>query len=150
MLDSSEAFKCYPFVLIKCERSPTRDKSRNIVFAHEAFTRPYQMLANELLILVSSGKFGFTQDFFQIQRQFGAVEHLVNDCTKLKVGLLTEQQWNELLNIPRDAFVKQQVRVIGQDMANKFLTTEGRMPTEQELARLTEDYIREHWGNVDP
>lgn len=79
------------------------------MFVHEAFTNPYQMLADEFLILLAVGTFGVSQDYFQIQKEFGSVEHLVNDCTQLKFGILAEPQWDKALKIPRDAFLQQQI-----------------------------------------
>lgn len=90
--------------------------------------------------------FRFSQDYFQIQTVFGAIEHLVNDCAQLKVGILTESQWDMVLKIPRDAYVQQQVVVIKEQQKQQFLDVHGRPPTEEELAMLIADYIQKHWG----
>jgi hypothetical protein len=149
MLDNNDSFRCYPFVLIKCEKIPTRDTSRNMLFVHERFFNPYQMLANEFVILLAPEPFRFQQDYFQIQQGFGTVEHLVNDCSQLKVGILRESQWDKVLKVPRDAFVQQQVRVIQEQQRNQFAADHGRFPTHVELAKLTEEFIQKHWGNAN-
>jgi hypothetical protein len=145
MLNESNDFVCYPFVAMKCNFSPTRDKSRNMIFTPEGHRQPYQMLANEYLFFVSKNPFSLSQDYFQIAKQFGSIDHLVNLCNDLKIGILSEEQWNNVLKIPRDAIVQQQVVLIKKAESERFFQSEGRLPTEMELRFLVGTYIKLHW-----
>src|SRR5258706_6441589 len=117
MLNQTEEFKCCPYIIAKLNHAVDFDDSRNMVLAHPQFTRPYHLLANEyLLLLFTPNDNKFAQDYFELKALYGDLGHLITDCNTLKVAIFTEDMWNGVLKIARDAFVKQQIRQIREHL----------------------------------
>jgi hypothetical protein len=141
-LNESPEFRCYQFMIFKCQNILTHGKSRNIIMTHPKFTQPYQFLANEFLIyFFQHGDTQLTEDFFKLAATFGDLTHLINNCSELKIGILTETQWNGILNIPKAALEQQKKNAIKKSLFSKFSMENGRIPTEEELKSLYSDYI---------
>ena len=141
-LSESTEFICYPFIILKCENILTHDKSRNIIFTHPKFNQPYHFLANEFLLLFFNNDSNeIKQDYFKLIETFGDIGHLVNNCEDLRIGILTEEQWNGILNIPKAALEKQKKNAIKKDLFTKFSMEKGRMPTEEEVNALYQEFI---------
>jgi hypothetical protein len=120
----------------------THDKSRNIIFAHPKFNRPYHFLANEfLLLLFDNDSTDVTQDYFKLRETFGDIAHLINNCEELRIGILTEGQWNGILNILKVALEKQKKNAIMKTLFTKFSTEKGRMPSDEELNSLYQAFV---------
>ncbi len=124
----------YPFAIITNSEYKTQTNSRNMVFIHPVYQKPFHFLFNEYLILFfESAELFLEDDYFNLKNMHFELDEIVNIDKPLKIGYFSQLEWNKVLDVPKYALVKQKVKEIKQFCSKNFYDIYGRMPVETEL-----------------
>ena len=139
---NKDAIPDYPFIIIKGDIG--KDGNRNSVLVHPNFNQPYHLLLNEYLILFfpSPADLTIRDDFFDLLKSHNGIENLtVTEEGRLKIVVFRSEQWDKLIDILKDALVKQKLEVIYKKLTFEFFFINNRFPTESELEIIVEHYL---------
>lgn len=129
------------FVMIKGVSNDLTNRSST--FIHPLFKNPYHILLNEYLFLCFlSSQPRFENDFFNLCKENGNMsDFLIKANGELKIIKFDSKKWDRVLDILKEAAVKQKVNAIRESLSSAFFQTVGRLPTQQELELLYNEYL---------
>lgn len=132
----------YPFIIIKGDIG--KDGNRNSVLVHPNFNQPYHLLLNEYLILLfpSPSNLAIRDDFFDLLKSHNGIEKaIVGKEEALKIIVFKSEEWDKIIEILKKALVKQKLDAIYRKLRIDFFILHKRVPTEDELNMLVDDYL---------